>query len=51
MINTQKLAIVLSAYRKDFHEKKTELKSRTHWEDEQYKWIAVKHFQDNWDMR
>lgn len=21
-----------------------------HWEDEKFKWIAVKHFQDNWDI-
>jgi len=50
MINKEKLALVLSAYRKSFHEKKTELKNKTHWEDEQYKWIAVKHFQDHWDI-
>ena len=47
MINKEKLAHVLAAYRKGFHERKTELKNKTHWEDEQYKWIAVKHFQDH----
>ena len=22
----------------------------THWKDEKYKWIAVKHFQENWNV-
>lgn len=28
---------------------KTEFTSE-HWDEEKYKWIAVKHFQDNWDI-
>lgn len=22
----------------------------THWEDEKYKWEAIEHFQDHWDI-
>ena len=50
MINKQKLDLVLAAYRRDFHRPNPESKNKTHWEDEQYKWIAVKHFQDHWDI-
>lgn len=50
MFNRGKLALALEAYRKDFHTKAAYRKNKTHWEDEQYKWIAVKHFQDNWDI-
>lgn len=50
MINKDKLALVLTDYRKDFNEKKSELKDKTHWEDEKYKWIMVKYFQDHWDI-
>ena len=50
MFNREKMTRVLAAYRAAFHEKKTEFKNRTHWEEEQYKWIAVKHFQDHWDI-
>ena len=50
MFNKDKLALVLAAYRKAFHEKKPELRNQSHWEDEQYKWIAVKHFQDHWNI-
>ena len=46
MLNRDKLALALAAYRKDFHSRKSELKDKTHWEDEQYKWIAVRHFQE-----
>lgn len=49
MINTAKLIHIIKEYRNDFNKKdpKTNL---THWEEEQYKWIAVKHFQENWDI-
>ena len=50
MLNRDKLALALAAYRKDFHSRKSELKDKTHWEDEQYKWIAVRHFQEHWDI-
>lgn len=50
MINKDKLALVLADYRKNFNEKKSELKDKTHWDDEKYKWIMVKHFQDHWDV-
>lgn len=50
MLNETKLKQVLAAYRRDFHKKKTEAHSRSQWEDERYKWIAVKHFQDHWDI-
>ena len=50
MINREKLNDVLVAYREDFHRKNPALKGKTHWEDERYKWIAVKHFQDNWNL-
>ena len=49
MINTEKLNRVLNAYRRDFN-KIREGHSETHWGDEQYKWIAVKHFQEHWDI-
>ncbi len=49
MINTEKLTKVLASYRKDFHSKKPD-ETETHWESEQYKWIAVKYFQDHWDI-
>ena len=50
MINVNKLNQVLSAFRKDFHVKKQNEDNLTHWEAEKYKWIAVKHFQDHWDI-
>ena len=40
-INPEKMRDLLVFYRKSF------LK---HWDDEKYKWQAVKHFQDNWDI-
>jgi len=50
MLNVDKLNQVLEAYRLDFHKKNPELKNKTHWECEQYKWVAVKHFQSNWNI-
>ena len=41
MINSDKLAPIVEGYKEYFPE---------HWEDEKYKWEAVKHFQDNWDI-
>ena len=35
-----KLANTLTEYKNDFPDR---------WEDENYKWIAIKQFQDNWD--
>ena len=42
MIDNSKLQEVLSYYKKDFVQKQ--------WPDEKFKWEAVKHFQDNWDV-
>ena len=41
MINLEKLAPILKAYKADF---------QGNWKDEIYKWQAVKWFQDNWDI-
>ena len=41
MINPNKIVSVIEGYKQFFPE---------HWEDEKYKWEAVKHFQDNWDI-
>lgn len=41
MLNKVILKDVIAAYKEYFP---------THWDDEKFKWIAVKHFQDNWDM-
>lgn len=41
MINPNKIVSVIEGYKEYFPE---------HWEDEKYKWEAVKHFQDNWDI-
>ena len=49
MINYDKLHQVLAAYRRDFY-KNIYGDKNTRWEDEQYKWIAVKHFKDHWDI-
>ena len=51
MINKEMLNRVLLAYREDFHRKDPKLKGKTHWEDERYKWRAVKRFQDVWDPK
>jgi 5-methylcytosine-specific restriction protein B len=42
MINEDKLRSILSEYKRVF--------SSFQWPKEKYKWIAVKHFQDNWDI-
>ena len=42
MLNRYKLQDALSYYKKDFVQKQ--------WPNEKYKWEAVKHFQDNWDI-
>ena len=42
MIDKARLQDALSYYKKDFVQKQ--------WLNEQYKWEAVKHFQDNWDI-
>lgn len=41
MINREKLRRAIEDYKKDFGER---------FKDEKYKWEAVKHFQDNWDI-
>ena len=41
MINIQKLKPVLEGYKTYFPQ---------HWDGEKYKWEAVKHFQDHWDI-
>lgn len=43
MFDIFRLKEVLVQYKKDFLPK--------HWEDEKYKWEAVKCFQDNWDVK
>ena len=43
MFDKFRLKEVLIQYKKDFLPK--------HWEDEKYKWEAVKCFQDNWDVK
>ena len=50
MINKEKLASVMTAYRNNFNLKRAELNNKSHWEDEQYKWIAVQWFQDHWNI-
>ncbi len=41
MINSDKIIPIVKGYKKYFP---------AHWADEKYKWEAVKHFQDNWDI-
>jgi 5-methylcytosine-specific restriction protein B len=41
MINKDKLHSLIEQYKKDF---------ASFWEDERYKWVAVKHFQDRWNI-
>lgn len=43
MFNQEVFHAALEAYKRDFVE--------FHWKNEQYKWQAVKHFQDNWDIQ
>ncbi len=50
MINIEKLKLALLSYRKAFVTPDSAAKNQTGWEKEQYKWIAVKCFQDNWDI-
>ncbi|NLN86081.1 MAG: AAA domain-containing protein [Syntrophomonadaceae bacterium] len=42
MINTEKLKAVLADYKRDFVSQQ--------WENEKYKWEALKHFQEHWDI-
>ena len=42
MFNQLRLKEALRQYKKDF--------VATHWNEEKYKWEAVKCFQDNWDI-
>lgn len=35
-------AYLMDDYKKNFDDK--------HWQNESYKWVAIKHFQDNWNM-
>lgn len=46
MIDRTRLHLILNDYKKDFP--KLFWTSKT--QNEKYKWIAVKHFQDNWDI-
>ena len=41
MIDKAKLADIITSYKEYFP---------SHWKDERYKWEAVKHFQDHWDI-
>ncbi len=41
MINQEKLMDILAGYKEYFP---------LHWENEKYKWVAIKHFQDHWNI-
>ena len=41
MIDIVKLRPILAGYKAYFP---------SHWEDEKYKWEAIKHFQDHWNI-
>ena len=41
MIDLEKLNPILEGYKAYFP---------SHWDDEKYKWEAIKHFQDHWDI-
>lgn len=41
MIDLERLKPVLEGYKAYFS---------SHWDDEKYKWEAIKHFQDHWDI-
>lgn len=41
MIDLEKLKPILEGYKAYFP---------SHWDDEKYKWEAVKHFQDHWNI-
>ena len=42
MINGEKLLLVIAAYKEYFP---------NHWKDEMYKWEAIQHFQNHWDIK
>lgn len=42
MINIEKLQTAVAAYKEHFPQQ---------WENEKYKWEAIKHFQDHWDVK
>lgn len=42
MIDLERFAEILALYKVDF--------ASTTWQNEKYKWEAIKHFQDNWDI-
>lgn len=42
MFNQQIFSEILAAYKRDF--------TQAHWDDERFKWEAVKHFQTHWDI-
>lgn len=42
MIDVNKSIPIIEGYKEYFPK---------HWEDEKYKWKAIKHFQDNWDIK
>lgn len=41
MINGEKLLLIIAAYKEYFPK---------HWKDEMYKWEAIQHFQNHWDI-
>ena len=41
MIDRDRLSAVIEGYKGHFP---------SHWRDEMYKWKAVRHFQDHWDI-
>ena len=41
MVDSNKIASAINGYKQYFPK---------HWKDEKYKWEAIKHFQDNWDI-
>ena len=50
MIDRAKLNDVLTHYKHDFVSFMWNGKEYTWWKNEQYKWKAVKHFQEYWDV-
>ncbi len=50
MIDRAKLQDVLRCYKRDFVSFMWNGKEYTWWKNEQYKWKAVKHFQEHWDV-
>lgn len=41
-LNKERLKEAIESYKKDFIE--------TRWQKEEYKWKAIRHFQDHWDI-